>query len=132
MDSDKQVENKNELTIDSKDELTDSQSSSINVVEKLISGWKWKLPVLVVLICTSIFFFFYGQHFMAVKSMNAWANDVSGKPVNCVFRDTDSNGYISCTAMVNEKLVPLECGTNIFNLGCRVNYSGGVSSHLLK
>ncbi len=106
-----------------KDEVKTTKAE--NQVKKTSLLFNWKLllvfGVLVFSLILLTLFWLYGEHFVAVQSMNTWTNDVNGESVNCVFKDTDSNGYISCTAMVNKQLVPLECGTNIFNLGCRVS-----------
>jgi hypothetical protein len=47
------------------------------------------------------------------------------KGVSCAKRDTDGDGYVSCTASVEKSgaphLMPLECAGNVsFNDGCRV------------
>ena len=130
MESNEQESESNVPTNNSDNQLDlkqDNRSTLYLFLYSMIKNWKLLLGLLISLLLATIFFWFYAQHFVAVRSMNTWAKDVQGEPVNCVFRDTDGNGYISCTAKVNEQLVPLECGTNIFNMGCRVNYGGSLS-----
>jgi hypothetical protein len=45
-----------------------------------------------------------------------------------MIKDTNEDQYISCTALLDEQIVPLECGVSILNLGCRVNYGTATPS----
>lgn len=118
-------------------EITDTVKVSVTQVEKtpitqirdFIGSWKFKTFLLLLGIFTVgvIYFLSSLTHQMAVKGMKMWASHAKATPVDCVFRDTNNDGYISCTAMVKDQVLPLECGTSPFNVGCRVNY-GGVSS----
>ncbi len=67
-------------------------------------------------------FFSGGQ---AEKEAHKWAAsmgyDIQG--VSCVDRDTDGDGYVSCTVNVksNPQPIPIECAVSIsMNSGCRV------------
>jgi len=92
------------------------------------SQWKFKITIVGLLLLIFVSVLFYWQHIVAVMGMKSWVSHAEGKPIDCMIKDTNNDQYISCTAMVREQIVPLECGTSIFNMGCRVNYGSASPS----
>ncbi|BAQ64028.1 hypothetical protein [Geminocystis sp. NIES-3709] len=97
-------------------------------VKNFFASWKFKLSAVIGVVIVTLLVIFYWQHLIAVMGMKTWANHASAKPIDCMVKDTNNDEYISCTAMINEQIVPLECGTSIFNVGCRVNYGSASPS----
>lgn len=91
-------------------------------VKAFFSSWKFKLAIIVVFILFLSYVIFYWQHIMAVQGMKMWASHANATPIDCMMKDSNGDDYISCTAKLDDQVVPLECGTSLFNLGCRVNY----------
>lgn len=91
-------------------------------IKAFLSSWKFKLSVVLTSIIAIILVIFFWQHTIAVTSMKLWASHAQAKPIDCMMKDTNGDEYISCTAILDEQIVPLECGVSLFNLGCRVNY----------
>ena len=89
----------------------------------ILSSWKVRIGLLAVVLVTVGTFAFFYQHFVAEWGMKMWAGNAPGaRPIECVLRDTNNDNYVSCSALVGEQVIPLECSSSIFNLGCRVNY----------
>jgi prepilin-type N-terminal cleavage/methylation domain-containing protein len=44
-------------------------------------------------------------------------------PIGCASRDTDGDGYISCTARdnVTKQLIDVQCASSPFNSGCKLS-----------
>lgn len=91
-------------------------------IKAFFSSWKFKLGAILTGVITVILVIFFWQHIMAVSGLKMWANHAGAKPIDCMMKDTNDDEYISCTAVLQEQVVPLECGISPFNLGCRVNY----------
>ncbi len=87
--------------------------------------------IILIVLTGILLLIFFWQHLIAVTGLKMWSSHAGGKPIDCMIRDTNDDGYISCTATVNDQIVPLECGVSIFNIGCRVNY-GSASPRVLK
>lgn len=116
-----------DTTIDS----TAAGNSPIAKVTNALGSWKVKAGLLgtaVVSIAVGIFLLtFFWSHIIAGMGMKSWSSRADAQPIECMIKDTNSDGYVSCTAMLKGEVVPLECGASIFNLGCRVNYGSAAS-----
>lgn len=103
----------------------------ISKVTSTLGNWKVKAGLLataVVSIAVGIFLVtFFWSHIIAGMGMKSWSSRAEAQPIECMIKDTNSDGYVSCTAMLKGEVVPLECGSSIFNLGCRVNYGSAAS-----
>ncbi|MEL7036224.1 MAG: hypothetical protein AAFO04_11475 [Cyanobacteria bacterium J06592_8] len=102
---------------------TPIQTDSVdNQVEGFLSSWKLKLGLVVagiLAIATAAIIFWY-PHTVSTWGLKGWAAESGAEAINCMMRDTDNNGYVSCSAKIEQKVFPLECGASIFNIGCRV------------
>jgi hypothetical protein len=103
--------------------------SSISGIEKLkntlgniLGSWKLKVGLVVVPILGVLLFTFYWQHIIAVVGMKSWSARSGAKPIECMVRDTNDDQYVSCSSLLDQQIVPLECSASLFNIGCRVNY----------
>jgi hypothetical protein len=65
---------------------------------------------------------FFWAHMVAGLGMRVWSNSSGATPIECMMRDTNGDEYVSCSAILHDQVVPLECGSSIFNIGCRINY----------
>ncbi len=100
----------------------ENQSQWKTQLGAFFSSWKFKLGVVLTSLVMFFLLVFFWSHLMAVTGMKLWASSAKAKPIECMIKDTNSDEYISCTALLDGQVVPLECGTSILNLGCRVNY----------
>lgn len=97
------------------------------------SSSKWKIragfvSAAVVAIAIALFAVnFFWHHWIAGFGMKSWASHAGASPIECMIKDTNSDGYVSCSAMLQGEVVPLECGASIFNIGCRVNYGAAAA-----
>lgn len=87
-----------------------------------LNSWKFKLGLVVagivaIAIAVAAFWFPY---WVSMQGLNRWVAESGAEAIDCMMRDTDNNGYISCSAKIDQKVFPLECGADIFNIGCRV------------
>ena len=115
---------------DTQEVTTNGSPPTLNE-EKAMSGnflqsWKFKVGLIVtgiatILIGLSLLVFFW-PHIIAGKGMKDWAKRAGATPIECMIKDTNDDSYVSCSAMLRNEVVPLECGSSIFNMGCRVNY----------
>jgi hypothetical protein len=103
--------------------------SSISGIEKLkntlgniLGSWKLKVGLVVVPILGVLLLTFYWQHIIAVVGMKSWSARSGAKPIECMVRDTNDDQYVSCSSLLDQQIVPLECSASLFNIGCRVNY----------
>ena len=96
-----------------------------------LSSWKLRAGLLisaVVAVSLGLFLLvFFWHHLIAAAGMRSWSSHAGAKPIECMIRDTNSDGYVSCSAMLQGEVVPLECGASIFNIGCRVNYGAAAA-----
>lgn len=123
---------------DEKDSVNDVQVNNESVIndnknffDKLqifFASWRFKLVAVISVLIMSLLLIFYWQHLIAVLGMRIWVNHAQARAIDCMVRDTNEDEYISCTAMINDQIVPLECGTSILNIGCRVNYGSASPS----
>lgn len=88
----------------------------------ILSNWKVRIGLLAIVLVTVGTFVFFYQHIVAETGMKMWADRSGAKPIECVLRDTNNDNYVSCSAILAGQVVPLECSSSVFNLGCRVNY----------
>ncbi|MGA9379269.1 MAG: hypothetical protein WBV73_10915 [Phormidium sp.] len=91
----------------------------------LLSNWKLKAGIIgTILAIFAIGIFtlsFYWVNIVASTGLNNWSKRANAQPISCMMRDTDNNGYVSCSSEDNDgKPIALECGSSIFNIGCRV------------
>lgn len=103
-------------------ELTSWKEKMQMSVGKLLSSWKLKVGVGVTIIIGVFIFGFFWQHWVALLGLKVWSGSSGAKPIECMMQDTNSDEYISCTAVLEGQVVPLECGASLLNVGCRVNY----------
>lgn len=95
-------------------------------IGKILSNWIVRISLLgIVVLGVGIFAFFY-QHFVAEMGMKTWTKSSGARPIECVLKDTNNDNYISCSALLGDQVVPLECSSSLLNLGCRVNYGSAV------
>jgi hypothetical protein len=91
-------------------------------VFKLLGSWKLRFGAVGVLIIIVGVIAFFWAHMVAGLGMRVWSNSSGATPIECMMRDTNGDEYVSCSAILNGQVVPLECGASIFNIGCRINY----------
>ena len=108
------------------DENLQATSTLGNTIKRfmgnILSSWKVRIALLAVVLVTIGTFVFFYQHIVAEQGMKMWASRSGARPIECVLRDTNNDNYVSCSALLGEQVVPLECSSSVFNLGCRVNY----------
>lgn len=105
-------------------------SLSANLMEKLteiLKSWQFKVGIVLSVLFAGLFVWFFWQHFVAVQGMKAWSARAGAEPIECMIKDTNNDQYVSCSAMLKDQVVPLECGSSIFNIGCRINYGSAAS-----
>lgn len=97
----------------------------------MFSSWQFKVGLgvsLAVGAIVSVFLVtFFWQHNVAEWGMKSWAKRSGAKPIECMIKDTNGDKYVSCTALLNEQVVPLECSASVFNIGCRVNFGAAAA-----
>ena len=95
------------------------------VFDRISDYWQFFVAIIIVFIFAMGVLFYFWPNFLAEQGMNTWVSKVpsgEAEAVKCMMRDTNNDGYISCTALLNNQVVPLECGVSVFNIGCRVTY----------
>ncbi len=106
---------------------------SANLVERLtaiLKSWQFKVGIVLSVLLAGFFIIFFWQHFVAVWGMKKWSARAGAQPIECMIKDTNNDQYISCSAMLKDQVVPLECGSSIFNIGCRINYGAAASPNI--
>jgi hypothetical protein len=93
-----------------------------NTVGNVLGSWKFKVGLAVAALFGVLLFTFYWQHIISVVGMKSWSARSGAKPIECMVRDTNDDQYVSCSALLDQQIVPLECSSSLFNIGCRVNY----------
>ncbi|MDO8598679.1 MAG: hypothetical protein Q7S02_01065 [bacterium] len=83
----------------------------------------------VVLVVVSVFFksYLFDERFARSELSEYLTSMYADRVVlgtQCTGRDTDGDGYVSCTARVRgkdspEELLALECASDVFNSGCK-------------
>ncbi|MEQ9551242.1 MAG: hypothetical protein RIM23_16720 [Coleofasciculus sp. G3-WIS-01] len=99
-----------------------------------LQNWKFKAGLIstaVVSIFLGLFLLvFFWHHIVAGMGMSSWSSRAGAEPIECMMKDTNDDGYVSCSAMLKGEVVPLECGVSVFNIGCRVNYGAAAAPTL--
>jgi len=91
-----------------------------------LSNWKLKggiIGTILAIFAIGIFTLsFYWVNIVATTGLKNWSKLANAQPISCMMRDTDNNGYVSCTAkdLETKADLRLECGSSIFNIGCRL------------
>lgn len=93
-----------------------------NSLGNVLNSWKLKVGLGVAVLFAVSLFAFYWQHMIAVVGMKSWSARSGANPIECMVRDTNNDEYVSCSALLDQQIVPLECSSSLFNIGCRVNY----------
>ena len=105
---------------------TESSISGVENVKNsllnVLNSWKLKVGLVVAVLFAVSLFAFYWQHIIAVVGMKSWSARSGAQPIECMVRDTNNDQYVSCSALLDQQIVPLECSSSLFNIGCRVNY----------
>jgi len=100
-------------------------------IEGFFSSWKVKAGIIgtvVVIFTVGLFTLnFFWAHLIANKGMKDWSSHAGANPIECMIKDTNDDAYVSCSAMLRGEVVPLECGSSVFNIGCRVNYGAAAA-----
>ena len=108
-----------------------SQNAPTTQSGGFLSNWKVRAGVIGTVIVSAILglylVFFFWAHWVAGVGMKSWSSRAGATPIECMIKDTNSDGYVSCSAMLQNEIVPLECGASIFNIGCRVNYGAAAA-----
>lgn len=91
-------------------------------VGAILKSWQFKVGIAVSVLFSIGLLVFFWQHIIAVQGMKAWAARSNAQPIECMIKDTNDDHYVSCSAILNDQVVPLECGSSVFNIGCRVTY----------
>gem|GEM_PF-497134 len=111
--------------------VTDSSGEIINTIKTKIkdffSSWKVRLTLIISILIGIFVLVFFWQHIIAVWGMKQWSGRSGATPIECMVKDTNDDHYISCSAIREGQIIPLECGSNILNIGCRVNYGTAAS-----
>lgn len=94
--------------------------SLMATVNRFLRSWKVRLAGIAIALLSIVLTIFFWEFIVAETGMKTWATDAGAKPIDCVLKDTNGNGYVNCTALLQEQVVPLECGSSLWNLGCRV------------
>ncbi|MGB3401809.1 MAG: hypothetical protein WBA77_03895 [Microcoleaceae cyanobacterium] len=101
-------------------------------VNQIFSSWKLKAGLAILGVVGAAMVYFFWAHIVAVQGMQGWSSSSGAQPISCMIKDTNDDGYVSCSALLEEEVVPLECGASIFNLGCRINYGAAAPSIKVK
>ncbi len=104
-----------------------------NLMEKLtetLNSWQFKVAIVISVLLAGFFVWFFWQHLVAVQGMKVWSARAGAEPIECMIKDTNNDQYVSCSAMLKDQVVPLECGASIFNIGCRINYGSAASPNI--
>ncbi|MBO0351456.1 hypothetical protein J0895_20720 [Phormidium pseudopriestleyi FRX01] len=110
---------------------TEVQTIAPNVFQRLLGDWRIKFGLIgsaIGLAVLGLFLLlFFWNHTVAGMGMRSWASSAGAAPIECMIKDTNNDGYVSCSAMLKGQVVPLECGSSLFNIGCRVNYGAAAA-----
>jgi len=104
----------------------------LDQAKALVGSWKLKVAAIVIVMAGVLWLVFFWQHIIATIGMKAWSSQSGAQPIECMIRDTNSDHYVSCSAKLDSQIVPLECGSDILNIGCRVNYGAAATAPLLR
>lgn len=101
-------------------------------INETFSSWKLKVGLIILGVIGAGLVIFFWPHVVAAQGMKGWSASSGAQPISCMIKDTNDDGYVSCSALLEEEVVPLECGASIFNLGCRINYGAAAPSIKVK
>ncbi|MDJ1177022.1 hypothetical protein [Roseofilum capinflatum] len=93
----------------------------------VLGSWKVKVGLASAVLVAIALTVFFWQHEVAALGMRLWSSQAGATPIECMVKDTNDDQYVSCSAILNEQVVPLECGASIFNVGCRINYGAAAT-----
>ncbi len=102
-----------------------SEENNATLTSKIggvLGSWKVKVAAIAVAIVAVGSILFFWAHIIAGFGLKAWSSRANANPIECMIQDTNDDSYVSCTALLDGEVVPLECGSSLFNIGCRVNY----------
>ncbi|MTF39247.1 hypothetical protein [Cyanobacterium aponinum] len=99
-----------------------------NQIKSFIFSWQLKVIITAIALISSLWVIFFWKHIIALQSLKGWANHAQAEAIDCMMQDSNDDKYISCSAKLDNQIVPLECGTSLFNMGCRVNYGSASPS----
>jgi hypothetical protein len=99
---------------------------------QIFNSWKLKAGLAILAVVGALMVYFFWAHIVAVQGMKGWSTSSGAQPISCMIKDTNDDGYVSCSALLEEEVVPLECGASIFNVGCRINYGAAAPSIKVK
>jgi hypothetical protein len=88
----------------------------------LLGSWQVKVGLVSAVLVAIALTVFFWQHEVAGLGMKLWSSQAGATPIECMVKDTNGDQYVSCSAILNDQVVPLECGASVFNIGCRINY----------
>ena len=115
-------------------ESTPTPDASQTKSGNFLQSWKFRAGLITTAIVSVFLGFFllvfFWHHIVAGMGMKSWSSRAGAEPIECMMKDTNNDGYVSCSAMRNGDVVPLECGVSIFNIGCRVNYGAAAAPSL--
>ncbi len=115
--------------ISSSPSFVDQTKTKVSV---MLNSWKLKVGLVIIAVLTTFVFIFFWPHLVAVQGMKGWSTSSGANPISCMIKDTNDDGYVSCSALLEEEVVPLECGASLFNVGCRINYGAAAPSIKVK
>lgn len=93
----------------------------------LLGSWQVKVGLVSAVLVAIALTVFFWQHEVASLGMKLWSSQAGATPIECMVKDTNGDEYVSCSAILNDQVVPLECGASVFNIGCRINYGAAVT-----
>ncbi|KDR57411.1 MULTISPECIES: hypothetical protein [Arthrospira] len=116
------------------DNSTETSNNAVEAVSSIkdkfvniINSWQLKVGIVLSVVAAIGLLSFFWSHIVAELGMKAWSKSSGATPIRCMIRDTNGDEYVSCSAILNDQIVPLECGSSIFNVGCRINYGAAAA-----
>lgn len=119
------------MTDNSPENTNDLASDTNSIKQKflnIVNSWQLKVGLVLSVVLAIGLLSFFWSHIVAEWGIKAWSKSSGATPIKCMVRDTNGDEYVSCSAILNEEVVPLECGSSIFNIGCRINYGAAAPS----
>lgn len=105
-----------------------NQTNLFEKIKSFLGSWQFKVIIGAIAVLSLFWIIFTWQHIIAMQSLKGWANHAQAEAIDCMMQDSNNDKYISCSAKLDNQIVPLECGTSLFNMGCRVNYGSASPS----
>lgn len=80
---------------------------------------------ILVAVIISIFIRFQSPMATPEELLQEFSHNANITPIGCSDKDTDWDGYVSCTARDNitKQLVDVQCASSYFNSGCKLSKS---------